>query len=60
MVSVNTRDENWSVLPGLWRPVPDGGEADDAAAADGRRPAVAAAGGEPHGQLKLSILPDVQ
>lgn len=32
-----------------WRPGSDGGEADDAAAADGGRPAVAGAGGELHG-----------
>lgn len=33
----------------MCRPGTDGGEADDAAAADGGRPAVAGAGGELHG-----------
>ena len=33
----------------MWRPGYDGGEADDAAATDGGRPAVAGAGGELHG-----------
>lgn len=35
------------------RPGPDGGEADDAAAADGGRPAVAGAGGELHGTVNF-------
>lgn len=37
------------------RPGPDGGEADDAAAADGGRPAVARAGGELHGKINSFV-----
>lgn len=38
------------------RSVSDGGPADDAAAADGGRPAVAGRRGEPHGNRKLLII----